>query len=113
MKKALYGMAALVAAGTVSGGGLAQGSLAEQGRAVFERECAVCHSPGTPSTALLEKKYEGRVPALLEERDDLTPELVKSTVRSFGARMPASRPTEVTDAELEALADYLSKPDAE
>jgi mono/diheme cytochrome c family protein len=48
------------------------------------------------------------VPAALEDRRDLTPELVKLFVRNGVATMAPFRKTEVSDADLEALAAYLS-----
>jgi mono/diheme cytochrome c family protein len=84
----------------------------ERGQAVFSHWCAPCHAagPGHPGTQGLEMKYRGSgVPAELEERDDLTPELVKVFVRQGVLSMAPFRKTEVTDAELEDLAAYLSK----
>ncbi|TAK50945.1 MAG: cytochrome c [Gammaproteobacteria bacterium] len=85
------------------------GDLAEDGALVFARACVVCHAPGTPSTAMLQDRYKDSVPALLEERTDMTPEYVRSVVRSWRPRMPAFRPTEVSDEELAALAAYLTR----
>jgi hypothetical protein len=65
----------------------------------------VVQAPGTTS---LELKYQGTVPAALEDRRDLTPELVKLFVRNGVATMAPFRKTEVSDADLEALAAYLS-----
>jgi (+)-pinoresinol hydroxylase len=84
----------------------------ERGQAVFNHWCAPCHAPGPghPGTQGLEMKYrDGSIPAVLEERDDLTPELVKVFVRQGVLSMAPFRKTEVTDAELEDLAAYLSK----
>src|SRR5215471_1397793 len=47
----------------------------------FQNMCAVCHGkgPGKPGTRALAAKYQGKLPALLEERRDLTPQLIKYT----------------------------------
>jgi mono/diheme cytochrome c family protein len=89
-----------------------RGSAVERGAAVFNNWCSACHSRGpqnAPGTASLELKYQGSVPAALEDRRDLTPELVKLFVRNGVATMAPFRKTEVSDADLEALAAYLSR----
>ena len=54
--------------------------------------------------------YKGAKPAMLEERTDLTPEIVKHFVRTGVTVMPFFRKTEINDADLDALALYLSSP---
>ena len=84
---------------------------AEHGRQVFEYWCAPCHAPGPghPGTQSLELKYRGELPAPLEEREDLTAAVVKTFVRQGILSMAPFRKTEITDAELEDLAAYLSQ----
>jgi mono/diheme cytochrome c family protein len=81
-----------------------------RGRAVFENWCAPCHSPGArhPGTQALEALYKGAKPAALEQRTDLTPELTRAFVRTGVSVMPPFRKTEISDADLEALAAYLA-----
>ena len=85
----------------------AQGS---DGKAVFDKWCAPCHGdgPGKPGTAALQALYKGVKPALLEQRTDLVPELTKTFVRNGVSVMPFFRKTEISDAELDALAAYLA-----
>ena len=80
------------------------------GKAVFDKWCAPCHGdgPGKPGTAALQALYKGVKPALLEERTDLVPELTKTFVRNGVSIMPFFRKTEISDAELDALAVYLA-----
>ena len=82
----------------------------EQGHAVFKRWCEPCHGrePSLPATAGLAIKYKGKIPAALEDRKDLTVEAVKTFVRQGVFSMPPFRKTEVSDADLDALAEYLS-----
>ena len=90
-----------------------QGSPVERGAAVFNNWCSACHSRGAqnaPGTTSLQVKYQGSVPAALEDRRDLTPDLVKFFVRNGVAMMAPLRKTEVSDADLEALAAYLTRP---
>ena len=89
-----------------------QGSPVERGAAVFNNWCSACHSRGpqnAPGTASLQNKYQGSVPAALQDRRDLTPELVKFFVRNGVAMMAPLRKTEVSDADLDALAAYLTQ----
>jgi mono/diheme cytochrome c family protein len=88
------------------------GTSVERGAAVFNNWCSACHSRGpqnAPGTASLQIKYQGSVPAALEDRRDLTPELVKLFVRNGFAMMAPFRKTEVSDADLDALAAYLTQ----
>jgi len=80
------------------------------GKAVFDKWCAPCHGagPGKPGTSALEVLYKGAKPALLEERSDLVPQLTKQFVRNGVSVMPFFRKTEISDADLDALAAYLA-----
>jgi mono/diheme cytochrome c family protein len=90
----------------------ARGSPVERGAAVFNNWCSACHSRGpanAPGTTSLQFKYQGKLPAALEDRKDLTVDLVKLYVRNGVATMPHFRKTEVGDADLDALAAYLTR----
>ena len=82
----------------------------EQGHAVFQRWCEPCHgrAPYLPATAALTVKYKGKLAGALEDRKDLTAATVKTFVRQGVLSMPPFRKTEISDAELEALAAYLA-----
>jgi mono/diheme cytochrome c family protein len=82
----------------------------EQGHAVFKRWCEPCHGRASylPATAGLAIKYKGKIPAALEDRNDLTVDAVKTFVRTGAFSMPPFRKTEVSDADLDALAAYLA-----
>ena len=77
----------------------------------FQNKCAVCHGagPAKPGTRALAAKYGSKLPALLEKRTDLTAELIKYTVRHGVSVMPPFRKTELTDAELDSIAAYLTR----
>ncbi len=100
---------AVVAAAAATPAAMAQDGAID-GKAVFEKWCAPCHGagPGKPGTAALQALYKGTKPALLEERTDLVPQLTKTFVRTGVSVMPFFRKTEITDAELDALAAYLA-----
>lgn len=84
-----------------------------QGRAVYEKWCAPCHDPGIehPGTHALMTKYSGspRASGIITEWKDLTPQYVRFMVRHGMSVMPHFRKTEITDAELDALAKYLTR----
>ncbi len=82
-----------------------------QGRAVYGKWCAPCHDPGIthPGTHALTVKYQGVKSGVLLEWTDLPPAMVKVLVRHGISVMPQFRKTEITDAELDALAAYLSR----
>jgi (+)-pinoresinol hydroxylase len=84
---------------------------APNGYLQFQNSCAVCHGapPERPGTRALAAKYKGALPALLEQRTDLTPDLIKYTVRHGVSVMPPFRKTELSDADLNAIAAYLTR----
>jgi mono/diheme cytochrome c family protein len=81
------------------------------GRAVYSKWCAPCHDPGVihPGTNALTVKYQGVKSGVLLEWKDLPPELVRHLVRNGISVMPQFRKTEISDAELDALAKFLSR----
>ena len=83
----------------------------QAGKVVFDKWCSACHGPNPrlAGTLALQTKYEGQIPAALEERTDLTPDIVASFVRGGVAWMAPFRKTEISDAELADLGAYLSK----
>lgn len=85
----------------------------ECGKAVYDYWCRTCHGEGDryPGTVALAVKYRGELPAVLEQRTDLVPEVVKAFVRNGISVMPFFRKTEISDADLDALALYLTTRD--
>ena len=88
----------------------AQDALIARGGEVFQYWCAACHAAGPrhPGTQALESLYKGAKPAALEQRTDLVPELTRTFVRTGVSVMPPFRKTEISDADLAALAAYLA-----
>ena len=81
----------------------------QAGAVVYRQWCADCHGPGRrPGTSALQRKYQGAIPADLEERRDIPDALVRSVVRSGMSFMPYFRKTEISDRELALLAAYLT-----
>lgn len=86
-------------------------SRVERGAVAFQNACAVCHGagPDRPGTSSLAFKYRGQLPALLEERTDLTSETVLYFIRNGIAMMPQFRKTELNDEQAADIAAYLSR----
>ena len=80
-----------------------------RGAEIYEKWCAGCHADGVhyAGTMALQAKYKGAVPALLTERQDLSPEFIEVFVRNGFSIMPHFRKTLISDEELDALSHYL------
>jgi mono/diheme cytochrome c family protein len=102
--------AASVALLLLFAGGSVVAADTPSGKAIFERNCAACHAPGPghPGTQRL-AQLRGAAQSALEQRTDLDPAYVRIVVRQGLVEMPPWRPTELGDAELHELADYLGR----
>lgn len=90
---------------------LAQDGDPSAGKVVFDDWCRPCHDIEPrkhPGTAALQVLYKGEKPAALEQRLDLTPDIVSFYVRNGVSIMPFFRKTEIDDRELVDLGAYLS-----
>lgn len=91
-------------------------ATAANGKALFTRHCAPCHGADRsdqghamlPGTDALRIKYKGQLPALLEQRTDLTPQVIRNFVRRGTWSMPPFRKTELSDAEIDAISAYIA-----
>ena len=101
----------LVMTSAVTGDAAAAEAQQSVGKQVYDKWCAPCHAPGPdhPGTTALDALYKGSKPGALIERSDLTPPIIKQFVRKGVSVMPFFRKTEISDAELDALATFLSK----
>jgi mono/diheme cytochrome c family protein len=88
-------------------------AVSGSGEAIFSNRCGSCHLAGGMGTNLLTKQMmiAKRPPTdgMLTNRNDLTPDYVKSVVRQGKMAMPRLSRVEVTDSELEAISSYLGK----
>jgi (+)-pinoresinol hydroxylase len=110
---------ALILLIVVGGSLLAQTPSEKSGKVVFDKWCAPCHGAvapkrgmgdgALPGTAALAVKYQGKVPAVLEQRTDLKPVFIKTVVRHGLFGMPISRKTEISDAQLDDVVAYLTE----
>jgi mono/diheme cytochrome c family protein len=86
-------------------------SVQSAGGKVFDKWCSDCHStPEGPGSMALQRKYQGAIPAVLEQRSNLAPDYVRYVVRHGMSFMPTFRKTEISDADLALLAAYLVRP---
>jgi mono/diheme cytochrome c family protein len=91
---------------------LAQSDTAVQkGNDTYQYWCATCHGrgPGSPGTTALAAKYKGALPGVIEDRRDLTPQAVRFAVRRGTSIMPFFRKTEISDTDLDAITQYLTR----
>jgi mono/diheme cytochrome c family protein len=88
----------------------ARGAEAAPGKHIFDRYCAECHAPGIghPGTQQL-GWTRGDKNSVLEDRKDLLPAYITLVVRNGLVEMPAFRPTEIDDAQLKQLTEYLTR----
>ena len=103
---------AIASLGLVASSAVAQNDAAAQkGNEAYQYWCATCHGqgPGHPGTTALAAKYKGALPGLLEQRTDLTPAAITFAVRRGTSIMPFFRKTEVSDADLDAITQYLTR----
>lgn len=86
---------------------------AGDGATLFSNRCGSCHLAGGMGTNMVtvQQIKAGQPPlnGLLANRKDLTIGYVKTVVRQGKVAMPRLSRTEVTDAELDAIAAYLGK----
>jgi len=84
-----------------------------EGRQLYGVHCIYCHGagPGRAGTVALARRV-GKDRAVLEARDDLDRAYVQYVVRhGLNAMLPLRR-TELTDAELGRIVDWLQRPRA-
>lgn len=84
-------------------------SQIERGHKVYQKWCFPCHGTGTDKPGTNSLAARGQKPAVLEERTDLTAAMVKTFVRHGVLFMPTFRKTEISDADLDAIAAYLTR----
>jgi len=79
------------------------------GKQVFEHYCIQCHGPGDWPGTLQLARTRGKERSLLAERKDLAPDYVTTIVRHGLKSMPPFAPSDLTDAKLKALVEFLTK----
>lgn len=97
------------ASGFADTAGPLQVAQKDPGAALYHHYCADCHNPGDghPGTMRLARRLAPEQ-AVLRERTDLSPAYVRTIVRNGLQMMPPFRPSEIADAELDALSRYVT-----
>ncbi len=86
----------------------AQAQAGKSGQELFAERCAACHVEGGFGTRVLSRRVpEGQ--AELEKRETLPAALTIAVVRRGIGSMPQIREAELSDADLQAIANYLEK----
>lgn len=82
------------------------------GKQIFDTQCVFCHGQGLghPAWQMLALK-KGKAKAYIVGRTDLTPLYIKHVVRNGLIEMPPFRVTQISNADLDALAQYITHPD--
>jgi len=92
----------------ISGRAFAEESQADRGREVYQKWCAPCHGTGLGKPGTSAAAAHGVKPPVLEQRTDLTPKMIETAVRHGVYFMPRFRKTEISNADLAAIVDYLA-----
>jgi len=79
------------------------------GKQVFDHYCAHCHGAGDAPGTLQLGRTRGKDRALLAARSDLAPDFIEHVVRHGLKSMPPFTPSDLNDADLEALVRFLTK----
>jgi len=85
-----------------------QSGNVNRGKDLFNQFCVRCHGEGQWASSVLAKRMPTEV-SELEKRTDLAPNYVEHIARVGLNNMPGYRPTELTDNDLKAIAEYLTR----
>ena len=90
-------------------GGAIQDRTSHSGpEGLFVEKCGMCHRQMGMGTVILARRMEP-AKAMLEKRNDLTAQYVVAAVRIGIGNMPRISRGEVSDSQLEVMAQYLAK----
>jgi (+)-pinoresinol hydroxylase len=83
----------------------------ETGEEIFTHYCVQCHGEGEgkPGATMLGIKH-GEDKAIIKGRDDLPAIYIKTVVRDGLLEMPPFRFTEISDEQLDLVAEYVRSP---
>ena len=95
-------------AGTAAANDTSLSPREQEGKRLFNHTCIYCHGPGVWGTNRLAKRMD-KEHALLENRTDLSTGTIQAIVRNGVGSMPPLRKTELSDADVAAIAAYLTR----
>ena len=111
MSRSMVSLAIMALALAAAGAGADEPSLTpqqQQGKRLYNHLCVYCHSPGVWGTNRLSKRMD-KEHAVLEDRADLSADAIQTIVRTGIGSMPPLRKSELTDADVSAIAAYLTR----
>jgi mono/diheme cytochrome c family protein len=79
-----------------------------QGERLFAATCQYCHAANGWATRDLARRGEAQ--ATIDQRADLSPGLIRGVLRHGVGNMPAFTPTDLSDAQIDALIAWLARP---
>jgi mono/diheme cytochrome c family protein len=101
-------LVSLASAVTIAGAAEPLTTQQQQGKALYEATCNYCHNArGFATERLRTRLPEDR--AILVDRSDLDPTYIRTIVRNGLASMPAYTPTDLDEAQIKAIAAYLTR----
>ena len=102
-----------IAASVARAGDAAPTAPNSRGEKIFNTRCIFCHGVGLghPGWQMLDLK-KGPAKAEILGRTDLTPAYIEHVVRNGNIEMPPFRPSEISDSNLKALAEYVIHPNS-
>jgi len=104
--RTLFAFIAMVLAGF----SLNLGAEPASGRHIFDQWCVHCHAAGPANAGTVSlSRSRGADYSILTDRIDLTAAYIKVVVRTGIKQMPSFRLLEISDEELESLANYLTQ----
>jgi mono/diheme cytochrome c family protein len=89
--------------------GGARAADSQTGKSLFTERCGMCHQTNGMGVGILSRRPGDTSKGLLEQRADLSAAVVRVVVRNGIGNMPRISRGEVSDPQLGAIADYLSR----
>ena len=80
----------------------------QEGKQLFGATCIYCHNPRGYATERL-KARNGEDRSVLAQRTDLDAAYIRTVVRNGLISMPAYTPTDLSEAQIQAIAAYLTR----
>lgn len=108
MKSPLIMMGVFLVVGLITTRALAEIEISDTGKVLFTEKCSMCHRAMGMGTWQLEQRLPKEV-AWLENRTDLNSEFVRYVVRNGWGIMFSMSRAEVSDDELDFIAEYLNE----
>lgn len=89
--------------------GGARAAEQQTGKTLFTERCGMCHQTNGMGVGILSRRPGDASKGLLEQREDLSAAVIRVVGRIGIGNMPRISRGEVSDPQLAAIADYLSR----